>query len=730
MHKILIIDLHCDALLPSGLGEFGGGNTYSKSVVSAIVKTNIDCIYITRKKMKTLSDEELVAPNLKYIRIEINQDEIEDKDTLFLHSDEIYHRIYNIITNLNFVPNLIHSIYWPSGIIAIKLCNYYKIPFIHTVLSNGKRKLLQSGNYEIASVRIKYEKECFQKAQYIICSSLYERNDINKLYNIPLEKLILTGLEVENAFLNPSYDRSGNYKLNTISLIDTPYISIDESSHTTPSLWWNKGAFLYYGRLHPDKGILEIINSWIELKQKYPQLPVLWIAGGSPEQIHKLRKLIFDQKALTYYEEAQEIIWWGRLSAEGLSTLMLKTLVLVTHSRYESGGLMILEALAHGIPVIATPFGYANDYIQDWENGFIIPFQDCTTLKHRMLHFMYQPFLSAIMGQQANLQYKKVAKEFDFSNKHIKLYQQKIIGTKLSTEKTSAMGNRLPYPLADYIPSDDEVLSLFMQHIQNNTWDSNPIIFLEKTEDYEQYCVWTITYSEQIYQCFRWKNYINTDRIYLNKASYYYTREELTRTDQCLYHIGACHPPINMTLKYDISIHILSSMLYVHCIKETFETLFYSLNKVQLELDTIDFQRKVLDSKEMLQNYGYNIENTALSVYKFLRNINLDYEELGLVPKNLYPHSLINNQFIHIGQLCIGSQSYFYAKYLLFCNITEQKNIQHFININNIPKQLNKNILCWILNLRFYEFSKSIIHEATINTDEENQLSKLLALLE
>lgn len=730
MHKILIIDLHCDALLPSGLGEFGGGNSYSKAVISAIVKSNIDCLYITRKKTGTLADEEFIAPNLKYIRISTGQVDVEDKDTLYLYSDEVSNTILNIVTKLNFIPTLIHSIYWPSGIVAIKLCEYFKIPFIHTILSNGKRKLLQSGAYEIADIRTKYEEECFKNAQYIICSSLYEQKDVSQLYNISMDKLIVTGLEVENAFLNPSYDRTGNYKLNTITESNLSYINIDQSSHTAPSLWWNKGAFLFYGRLHPDKGVLEIIDSWLELKKEYSQLPSLWIAGGSPEQIHKMRKLVADKESLARYEEIQEIIWWGRLTAEGLSTLMLKSLVLITHSRYESGGLMVLEAMAQGIPVIATPFGYAGDYIQDWENGFIVPFLDRIMLKRRMLHFMYQPFLSAIMGKHANFQYKRISRKFDFANKHIKLYQQKEFERISAFEDTIALDMVLPYPLAEYIPTDEDVLSFFLQYMKNDSCEHVSTPFLAHSIDYEQYHIWLIEYNEKKYQCFRWKNHLNRERILGDKCKYFYSCKDLVKLDKQLYDVGICYSPINMPLKYHISIHDLSLSNHTSSIKTNFEKLFYGLEEVQLPLDTIKFENVILETKAILCNYGYQIEHISSKVYRFLENIELDYEVSGLVPEFLYPHSLIHHQFVHIGRLCISSQSYFYAKYLLFYNQTQISDIQNFFEANDISNNLHRNIFCWIINLLFRENAKHLIYHNQLNKNTLYQMLEILKSLE
>ena len=47
---VVIIDLHCDPTIPSGAGDIGGGNTYSRSLLQELQKNNIYHIYITRKK--------------------------------------------------------------------------------------------------------------------------------------------------------------------------------------------------------------------------------------------------------------------------------------------------------------------------------------------------------------------------------------------------------------------------------------------------------------------------------------------------------------------------------------------------------------------------------------------------------------------------------------------------------------------------------------------------------
>lgn len=70
------------------------------------------------------------------------------------------------------------------------------------------------------------------------------------------------------------------------------------------------------------------------------------------------------------------------------------------HSQYEPGGRVVLEALGAGLPVIATPFGFAREFVRDWVSGFIVDYGDvrlrpCDVLHTRTFTPTY-PFSRAI----------------------------------------------------------------------------------------------------------------------------------------------------------------------------------------------------------------------------------------------------------------------------------------------------------------------------------------------
>ena len=519
--NLLFLDLHCDALLPAGVGEFGGGNTYSRSILNLISKfKDINCLYITRKKSEDLTEELDVSGNIQFIRIKIGEYGLNDKDTLFLYTESTAEKILKILKQKNYEPDIIHSSYWPSGLVSLKINSIFHAKQYHTVLSNGKRKKIESGHYEIEKQRITSETKIYQHVDKIICSSKAEYEDINTLYGIKKDKLILTGLDVDDSYRYPTYFKDGSFLTNNFyGVYEKKYIKLPSTYQSDISKWWNDGAFLYFGRLHVDKGVIQIIDAWLELFESYEDFPAMWIAGGSPEQIFEIRTLIKHQSSLNIAEKQGKLLWWGRLSYEGISTLLLKCLCVVTHSRYEAGGLMILESLSAGKPIIATPNGFAKDCIKNWYNGFLVQFNDKELLKLRMTHFYHQPLLSSELCQNSVNSFEKIDELYGFRKKHLSLYG--ITPPKEKIEQNFA--RRLPYPLSEHLPSDVEILKIF-EHcvLENDLFSTGQAIVLKKKE-IDACIIWRISLKEKQYFGIRWKNHINVMKTFCSAMPFFYS---------------------------------------------------------------------------------------------------------------------------------------------------------------------------------------------------------------
>ena len=196
-------------------------------------------------------------------------------------------------------------------------------------------------------------------------------------------------------------------------------------NYNDAALWWNEGAFLYVGRMGANKGVENIIHAWMTLHNKiHDQCPDLWIVGGSPSEITNIRQNIYDKEMLLQLENRGRIRWWGYLDSKGISSLLLKTRVLLMHSAYEPGGRVVLEALSQGVPVIATPHGFALDLVRDWATGFLVPHGNTDMLLHRMEHFARQPLLGCSMGYAAKATAKAALSSWSFYKQHADIYSE------------------------------------------------------------------------------------------------------------------------------------------------------------------------------------------------------------------------------------------------------------------------------------------------------------------
>lgn len=436
--NLLIITLHADPAMPPGISEWGGTHTYMRELLTELSKSDYNIILVTRKVYPDEPDMEAVIPNGKIVRLTLGPFENFDKRSLYDLHEATLQQLVSRLKEVDFRPDLIHSVYWNSGHAAMKLSQLWNVPYVHSVISNaiGRNSHGATGT---AEHRIEVEKKVFQQASFIICVSKSEKKEISQFYAIDEQKIIVAGQYVHPSFRYASHNEYGYPRKSGINYkVESVYFPIPFPDTMEDANWWNKKAFTYTGRLSIDKGLDIIIETWFLLYQKYTSsCPPLWIAGGSPEDIRSFReKLDIPQKELKKLEDSGLLVWWGYLDENGISTLYTKTLVLITHSRYEPGGRVAVEAMCEGVPVIATPNGFAMDTIQNWHNGFLVPFQDSETLYLRMEHFIKQPYLSNSLGETARRSGCQIVTDWDFKNRHIVTYEAALNNIKLCADKT------------------------------------------------------------------------------------------------------------------------------------------------------------------------------------------------------------------------------------------------------------------------------------------------------
>jgi len=241
--------------------------------------------------------------------------------------------------------------------------------------------------------------------------------------------------------------------------------------------WWWRRAFVYVGRVSANKGVPQIIEAWSGLAEAM-ECPPLWLVGGEPLEIQAMREHVGTHR-LSNLEVAGKLAWWGYLDSAGISAVLTRAIALVTHSRYEPGGRVILEAMSEGVPVIATPHGFGNDLVRDWHSGFLVPFNDVDRLRRCMAYFLNQPLLRSVLGESARSEATQALDDWSFNKTHFKVYDSVAskgrppfrVNPPVRATPRPKLSRRLPpqYPFLENEPTDEMVQRFFHRAMGTET---------------------------------------------------------------------------------------------------------------------------------------------------------------------------------------------------------------------------------------------------------------------
>jgi len=150
--------------------------------------------------------------------------------------------------------------------------------------------------------------------------------------------------QVFNDF-DKEYLISKNVKAEKIKVIkggvDKKYVA--EFNATSKNLY----DCVFLGRLQPQKGFMDLIDIWDKVCQKNKKAKLALIGGGSKQAFKKIHAKIRDNGL------EENIKVWGFLKGDQIFTLLKSSNVFLCPSKYESWGIVVIEAMACGLPVIA-----------------------------------------------------------------------------------------------------------------------------------------------------------------------------------------------------------------------------------------------------------------------------------------------------------------------------------------------------------------------------------------
>ncbi len=166
---------------------------------------------------------------------------------------------------------------------------------------------------------------------------------------------------------------------------------------------------LALGRLHRNKAFDVLLRALAELPQAF-----LWLAGSGPEE-GTLRSLA---EKLGVASRLRFLGW-----REDVAALLAAADILVCPSRIEPLGNVVIEAWAHGTPVVAAAAIGPMNLIESGENGLIVPLEDASAMALSVRTLIDNPALAQRFAAAGRLAYLENFTEEAVVGRYLKLFQ-------------------------------------------------------------------------------------------------------------------------------------------------------------------------------------------------------------------------------------------------------------------------------------------------------------------
>ncbi len=397
MLRIAMLSYHTCPLAILGGKDTGGMNVYVRDLTREMGHMGVHVDVFTRSQ-----DEHVphVLHDLGYgnrvVHVPAGPEHPFAKRELAKYIPEFVEGIRSFTAEKGCEYDIIHSHYWMSGLAAETLSNAWGgTPIVHMfhTLGEMKNRIAETEAERESPERIAGERRILKRADRIITATLAEVTQLRFLYKADDRKLTI---------IPPGVDTSHFYR-----------IPSDEAKQFI-GLKPEDRMILFVGRIEPLKGVDTLIQAMACLKWKHEGRPVhLAIIGGEPDasveemsvEMARLQKLADDLSM------GQTVLFLGKRGQDTLPYYYSAAEVVVMPSHYESFGMVALEAMACGTPVVASDVGGLGFLVQDGETGFTVPDGEPDLLCDRLSQLLGDAELRARMGARA----AEVAQSYDWA---------------------------------------------------------------------------------------------------------------------------------------------------------------------------------------------------------------------------------------------------------------------------------------------------------------------------
>lgn len=377
--RVALISVHECPLAASEGKERGGINVYTFELGKALGRAGWQVDMFTRMQDTVNPALVSVRENVRVIHLPAGPKKTIQKQSVIGYLFEFSENLRQFIASEQITYDAVHAHYYYSGLVATDLKKdiWRTTPFFMTFHTLGLLKLLTqtADPLEDLSGRIAKEKMLIQPDTHIIATSQHEVSYLTALYDAEDTQISVVPPGVDTALFRP--------------------MPKDEAKHTIGADK-NHRLILSVGRIDPVKGFDVLLYALKLLLKRNPDAmhdTCLWIVGGDVNETRaawntEQQKLETLRRTLGL-ETVVKIV--PATHQEHLPSYYNAADMLVLPSHYESFGMVALEAIACGTPVIATDVTGISPIVQSFPRGHLISANNPILLSQKIEDLLYHP---------------------------------------------------------------------------------------------------------------------------------------------------------------------------------------------------------------------------------------------------------------------------------------------------------------------------------------------------
>ncbi|MEB3295130.1 MAG: glycosyltransferase family 1 protein [Synechococcales bacterium] len=396
---IALISDHGDPAAEIGREEAGGQNVYVRQVGETLAKLGWQVDMFTRKSHQ--DDPTIVqhSPHCRTIRLTAGPEEFVPRDQMFQYLPEFVESFKKFQAKGGSNYPLIHTNYWMSAWIGLQLKQQQNIQLVHTYHSLGAVKYQAVAQVPtIAQTRLAVEQQILETGDCIVATSPQEAQHLRSLVSSQgTIEVIPCGTNLE-----------------TFRRIAKP------EARAKLGFAPQEAIVLYVGRFDPRKGIDTLVNAIAQLRSQTDDstnLRLVIVGGSDPQQVDGQERQRIE--ALVETLGISSITTFaGQVGHDRLPLYYTAADVCVVPSHYEPFGLVAIEAMACGTPVVASDVGGLKFTVLPDETGLLVPPKNVEAFAEGIDRILTDNLWSQKLRRQAVL---RVQKNFSWSSVGIQL---------------------------------------------------------------------------------------------------------------------------------------------------------------------------------------------------------------------------------------------------------------------------------------------------------------------